>query len=239
MTPEPVLKLRRYLLFPGLVFLACATVAEVTEFDLLVSRNFYDADLSLWTYGDTAWANTWLHKGGRDLIFLVGVSAITTLVLSYLRGNCRRWRRPALYLVASIALGTGVVAGLKQITEVDCPWNLEDFGGNRPYVHIFENRPEGLPPGRCFPGGHSSGAFSLFGVFFILQDRNSPKAKLALLGTLGLGALFAFGQWVRGAHFVSHDLWSAFICWIVALGLYLGPFRGRLWPRKHQKAGVK
>jgi hypothetical protein len=53
-------------------------------------------------------------------------------------------------------------------------------------------------------------------------------ARGALLAALALGLTFGFGQWARGAHFVSHDLWSAAICWFVSLGLYLFPFRGRL-----------
>ena len=33
---------------------------------------------------------------------------------------------------------------------------------------------------------------------------------------------------VRGAHFVSHNLWSAAICWFAALGLFSIAFAGRL-----------
>jgi hypothetical protein len=40
------------------------------------------------------------------------------------------------------------------------------------------------------------------------------RARLALAGGAGVGLLFAFGQEARGAHFISHDLASAFIVWI-------------------------
>jgi membrane-associated PAP2 superfamily phosphatase len=41
-----------------------------------------------------------------------------------------------------------------------------------------------------------------------------------------LGLLFGFSQQLRGAHFLSHDLWTLAICWGTALGLFL-------WFRRH------
>ncbi len=57
------------------------------------------------------------------------------------------------------------------------------------------------------------------------------RRRLALAGlgiALGLGMLFSFGQQARGAHFLSHDLWSAFIAWTICLALYRWAFGGRL-----------
>ena len=56
------------------------------------------------------------------------------------------------------------------------------------------------------------------------------RAGLALAVTVG--TLFAYAQWSRGAHFFSHDLWSAAICWGATLLLYRWAFRGRPWPRQ-------
>ena len=38
--------------------------------------------------------------------------------------------------------------------------------------------------------------------------------------------LFGFSQQLRGAHFLSHDVWSAAICWLTALGVYASTWRG-------------
>jgi membrane-associated PAP2 superfamily phosphatase len=32
---------------------------------------------------------------------------------------------------------------------------------------------------------------------------------------------------MRGAHFLSHDLWSLMLCWLTALGLYAAMLRGK------------
>ena len=71
------------------------------------------------------------------------------------------------------------------------------------------------------------------------------KAQAAVIATssnfigLGLGLLFGIGQQLRGAHFLSHDLWSLAICWTVSLVIF------RLfWPAEatmpaHLEAGAR
>jgi membrane-associated PAP2 superfamily phosphatase len=56
------------------------------------------------------------------------------------------------------------------------------------------------------------------------------KPALYLFPGLFVGFVFAFGQQARGAHFLSHDLWSISLCWFGALGLFL-LFRPGTWPR--------
>ncbi|MNV84902.1 hypothetical protein D3C71_1788110 [compost metagenome] len=40
-----------------------------------------------------------------------------------------------------------------------------------------------------------------------------------------MGLLFGFAQQLRGAHFLSHDVWTLAISWFVALALYLAMAR--------------
>jgi membrane-associated PAP2 superfamily phosphatase len=37
-----------------------------------------------------------------------------------------------------------------------------------------------------------------------------------LLAALGTGGLLGISQQLRGAHFMSHTLWTAWICWTTA-----------------------
>jgi membrane-associated PAP2 superfamily phosphatase len=141
----------------------------------------------------------------------------------------RPWRRAIGYFAACMAVVPLVVGGLKEATNVDCPWDLAGFGGDRPYVHLLGDRPDGLPRAACFPGAHSSSAFALFALYFAglgLGRRRLAWGGFAL--AFALGALFSFGQQARGAHFLSHDLWSAFIAWTICLALYRWAFGGRL-----------
>ena len=45
-----------------------------------------------------------------------------------------------------------------------------------------------------------------------------------------VGFTFAFGQEARGAHFISHDLWTLSLCWFGALGLFV-LFQPDCWAR--------
>jgi membrane-associated PAP2 superfamily phosphatase len=60
---------------------------------------------------------------------------------------------------------------------------------------------------------------SLLGLYFVARARRVRRPVLWLLPGLVLGSLYALGQHARGAHFLSHDLWAAAVCWLVALGL--------------------
>ena len=148
-----------------------------------------------------------------------GVMALLLLAWlgSWLNARLARRRRVLGYLVMSALLGAGLVSLGKQLTNVDCPWDLQAFGGHRVFYGLFDAKLAAVPAGHCFPGGHSSSGFALFGLFFLLRRRRPSHAWLGLLPALLLGGTFAVDQWVRGAHFPSHDLTTAYICWLTAL----------------------
>jgi len=222
---------RRHLLGPAVAFLALAGLFEATTLDTRIAAWLYDPGAERWIWGDTWWANALIHKGGRLLIVLIGLMALGFWVASWFARSARPLRRKAGYVFLSIALSTSTVGLLKKTTHVDCPWDVVGFGGGRPYVRLFEHRPSGLPRGGCFPSGHSSGGFSLLCFYFLFREGSRLPPGLGLAAGLGTGLVFGFGQWVRGAHFVSHDVWSVMICWLWALWLYawlLRPARQRL-----------
>jgi membrane-associated PAP2 superfamily phosphatase len=112
---------------------------------------------------------------------------------------------------------------------MDCPRALQRYGGDRPEVGLFDDRPDALPRALCFPGGHSSGGFSFLALYFLLGERRRAWRWAGLAAGLGLGFSFAGVQWARGQHFVSHDLVSAAIGWAVALGAYTVLYRSSVW----------
>lgn len=89
---------------------------------------------------------------------------------------------------------------------------------------LFAHLPDGAEFGQCFPGGHSSGGFAQVASYYVLKQYHRPYAKFGLLFGIGLGAIFGLAQELRGAHFISHDLWSLAIAWTMASLLYYGFF---------------
>jgi membrane-associated PAP2 superfamily phosphatase len=203
---------------PFAVYLAAMAVIVDTG---IADALFFDRSRGIWIGAHTWWAEAWIHTGGRNLVRAITLGAALLLVGSYVRDRLRPLRRAASFVVLAILLSTGISGILKHVTNVDCPWSLAGFGGDRPYVPLFGDRPDALPQAACFPGAHSSSGFALICFYFLLRNRSRRSAAAALAAGIAAGALFAFGQEARGAHFFSHDLTSAVLVWYVQLGLYL------------------
>ena len=110
-------------------------------------------------------------------------------------------RRGALYM-ALIAL---VVNVLKYYSPYSCPWDLPQFGGAEPGA------------GRCLPAAHPVVGFALFGLYPVLRQASRRASRYALMAGAVLGVVAGAVQIARGAHFVSHVLWSAWLAWGVTL----------------------
>ena len=212
---------RRHLLLPA-CFLSTALIAVMAgHLDLRIADAvFFDREANAWIGAQTWWAVDLIHSGGAWFVRLVGLAALATLALSYWSPDWRRIRRSASYLALGLALVPAVVGGLKQLTNVDCPWDLERYGGDRPYVGLLDDRPDDLPRGRCFPGSHASSGFALMACYFLLLGRQPLQARRVLAAAILVGTVFSIGQQARGAHFLSHDLISAAIAWFMLLALW-------------------
>jgi membrane-associated PAP2 superfamily phosphatase len=201
----------------GLAFVCIQ--AQAADFRLAHAL-FYDSATRAWLGANTWWAEL-VHEGGRELVEWAGLTALLVFVAGMVSPRWPGLRRDAAFVAVAIALSTGAVALLKQVTNVDCPWDLTEFGGTHAFVSLLGQRAPGLPRVECFPGAHSAAGFALVCFYFVLRDTRPHVATLALIGALLTGALFAFAQEARGAHFLSHDLTSGAIVWYLQLALYV------------------
>jgi len=125
-----------------------------------------------------------------------------------------RWQ-----LWLSIAGGALAITVLKRLNHTSCPWDLAEFGGVARYVShwLWGVRDEG--GGHCFPAGHASTAFAYLAGWFVLRHGAPRVAGRWLLAALLAGMLLGLAQQMRGAHYMSHTLWTAWICWAWGLAL--------------------
>lgn len=158
----------------------------------------------------------------HELPRMVGAGLLLALLAGVLRpwGGLRhltpaqRWQ-----LVWSVAGGMLAITVLKRINHTSCPWDLAEFGGVAQYVShwLWGVRDEG--GGHCFPAGHASTAFAYLAGWFVLR-RSAPRfAGRWLWWALLAGMVLGLAQQMRGAHFMSHTLWTAWICWVWGLAL--------------------
>ncbi|WP_439859572.1 phosphatase PAP2 family protein [Pseudomonas sp. MBLB4136] len=204
----------------GLPLLAMLVLlGEPTALDFAIANWAYDPQ-SGFIGGHSWFLENILHDRAKQAVILIGVLAIFGFLLSLLPTRLRQWRRSLGYLVLAMGLSSGIVTPLKALTGVQCPWSLSQYGGEESYTPLLIPRAPTAKPGRCWPGGHAAAGFSLLALFFVLRDRRPRAARLALWVALGLGTVFSVSRMLQGAHFLSHNLWTALLDWTICLATY-------------------
>jgi len=205
---------------PAVIAVVVLGVFESTDLDRRIQDLFYDPVARRFPYRVTTWFDTIFHDFGRFSVIALAVALVAGIAWSWRRPALAPWRLGFLYAALCLAAGPVAVAQLKHVSPIHCPNQLEIYGGDQPYVRLFETPPATSKPGHCWPGGHSSGGFAMMSLYFVFRRRR-PKLAFAWLGG---GFLYGFGlgfsRVVQGSHFLSHNLWAALVCWTIALVLY-------------------
>lgn len=212
---------RRFLLQIGLVLPAVlagtAVLLRSSGADDALTAAFYDGATRQFLVDHSGWLELIGHRIGRSLVQAAWLLLVAAALASPWVVPLRPYRRLMWTTAAAMALGPLIVTALKDINTHACPWSLKAFGGSADYsAHWFV--PHALA-GRCFPGGHAAGGFSLLALAFAGEWLGRPLLRAGGLALgLGVGLLFSLLRVAQGAHFMSHNLWSAAIdLWTAAL----------------------
>lgn len=193
---------------------------ELTDLDMILANQFFDHSAGEFIGRHSYFLENILHDRAKQVVIGFSVVAIVCFLASWRLQRLKPIRRELGCLVLAMGLSTAFVTPLKAVTAVQCPWSLSEFGGKETYSKLLEARPETDKPGRCWPGGHAATGFTLFALFFVLRDRRPRLARAALLFAFSLGTVFSIGRMLQGAHFFSHNVWTAVFCWLIGLGCY-------------------
>jgi membrane-associated PAP2 superfamily phosphatase len=186
-----------------------------------------------------AWQNSWilesvLHKGGRTVVAVLLASVLLPTLISFVFNLFNQTQRMALlYALSASLLSILVISVLKQLTVLPCPWDVQGLGGDQTYLYLHDAFSSHTAGRQCFPAGHASGGYALFSLYFCLKLWRSSTGKTLnfywLMPAILTGGLLGLAQQFRGAHFLSHDIATALLCWYCCLGLWRG-FARRLNP---------
>jgi len=199
-------------------------LGRCTDIDLMLADDFYDAGLH-----DFPWRHAWLtetfsHGILKMALTLAAVGCILLTLHDVVRPKPGRspLQRLRLRVIGLSALLVPLVtSSLKQASVAHCPWDLARYGGSEPYLRLFDALPFGVQPGHCLPAGHASSALWLLS-FCVLWLPERPRSALrALLAALAVGGAVGWLQQLRGAHFLTHTLWSVWIACAVLFTLLL------------------
>ncbi|WP_256584520.1 phosphatase PAP2 family protein [Pseudomonas sp. Irchel 3F5] len=193
---------------------------ELTSLDMDLAKLAFDPVAGQFIGRHSYFLEDILHDRAKQAVIVLGLVAVAAFAASFFWSRLFSWRRELGCLVLAMSLSTSFVTPIKAVTAVQCPWSLTEFGGKETYSELLSPRPATDKPGRCWPGGHAATGFTLFALFFVLRDRRPRLARAALVFAVGLGTLFSVGRMLQGAHFFSHNVWTAVFCWLISLGCY-------------------
>lgn len=231
-----MLSTRAAILGSALLCLAALSIfalGRFTDVDLTLADALYDP-----TAGAFPWRDAWLTDMFSHRILKGGLTALAALFIAAAIGDAiwphaaldRPLARLRLRIIAWSAAGVPLLISLlKQNSDAHCPWDLARYGGTQPYVRLFETLPLDVLPGHCLPAGHASSALWLISLAVLWLPGQPRKAcRLAALA-VALGLALGWMQQMRGAHFLTHTLWSVCIACGTVLALVM-LLQGRAQP---------
>ncbi|AZC54979.1 phosphatase PAP2 family protein [Pseudomonas chlororaphis] len=227
------------LLCAALVFL----MFDMTKIDIAFSDLFFDPVSQTFPLDHSHLFEKITHKWARIIPNWTGELALIGLLLSFvwplfkgarfgrgkaLLGKIRvapllrftaRHRRDFLFVVVAFALCTGAIHYLKGHTSVYCPVETTQYAGKIEHKEWYQNFEllKTAGDGRCWPGGHASGGFTMLALYFVARRYRWRHSKALLHGSLLLGFVYGTTRVLQGWHYMSHTFWAGIVVWLTCL----------------------
>lgn len=215
--------------------LLCLTIIatltfEHSQLDVKISELFYANGQWLLEKGAQPYAFIF-YDAPKALLILFAIYLIAILVIKYRTplnaefslNHSRLSKyifplsvREISYLLMVIIIVPTTIATLKSVTHVSCPNHLMLFGGDLPYLNLWQSI-VAQTPAKCFPAAHASAGFSLYGLAFLPTWR---KYRYKIFETVtALGWTMGLYKMLFGDHFFSHTLISMLLSLTIASAL--------------------
>lgn len=211
----------RHALYSLLSFLLLiGYVSRYTNIDLLLADSMYSTVGHAFPWRNNWFASVFMHRWVKYVFIVAGVGILGLLIVDASRSikllNNTTRKKLAVVTSSFIAI-PAVVSMLKSQSIHHCPWDLQRYGGYAPYLRLFDSFPDGVKAGHCFPAGHASSGWWLAACFVFWLPGHPRMAALILILGLVPGFMLGWVQQMRGAHFLTHTLWSAWIASLIML----------------------
>lgn len=207
--------------------LVLTVLNQYTDIDLWFADLHFDREHHRFPWQHTWFSVTLMHGYVKSVLVWSGLLIIAGALLDLVLTSCRLpsfplspLHRAQLRVLALAALlEPRLVKTIKDYNYLQCPWSVDRYTGSEPLLRILDAVPSGMQVSDCFPAGHASVGMWLvtIAVFWLPHDRR--KALYAGLAGLSVGLVLGWVQQMRGAHFITHTLWTAWIAVAVAVVL--------------------
>jgi membrane-associated PAP2 superfamily phosphatase len=204
-------------------------IYPATGLDQILIAPYYDASVNRFPLKHHVFLEEFMHFGLKYCMVAIALTSLSIALQANIRAPFKasffaRLKNLVInpYFLAFIGMviSSSVVSILKNTSIHGCPNDLVMYGGNLPFLNLFEELPAGVKAGHCFPGGHASGGFALMAFYYAFRVSKPKFARAMLLISLVFGFAMGWAQMMRGEHFLSHNLWSAWVVWLVLFVLF-------------------
>ena len=217
---------RRVLLYQAVALAATAIALSLSlgdgRVDLTIARWFFDDVRRVFPLANDWLLKTVLHDEARMLSAVTALALLGVAVTTWFTRKPRTlhaYREPLMYVAMATVVGAAIVGLAKHFSSHACPWDLAMFGGSAPYHPLLAAHAALPNVDGCFPAAHPLAGYAWLAVGFALYPLARRRAWQAWALALTLGTLLGAVQIARGAHFLSHVLWSAWVVWAVNVAM--------------------
>lgn len=196
-----------------------AWMSQDGSIDFWISDYFFDGVNHIFYLKDSPLLENVGHEFLKILTSCILAIGIALAIASFPLKRLRSMRWPLIKFSIMAGLSALLISILKSTSIHSCPWDLSMYGGHAPWLPLFGNWGANIQPGHCWPGGHASGGFALIAGYFSFREFRPKWARIFLVTGFILGLIMGFVQVMRGAHFISHNLWTLWFIWAFCFAL--------------------
>lgn len=207
-----------------LIMLVAATaiviLAQYTDLDQIIANYYFDPVRMIFPWDNTWFGKRLMHGYVKNVIVWFGLLLIIVTVFDLVRPLRRftplRYLTPLgrlklRFLTLAAVLEPKLILSLKEASNMHCPWGVDLYGGKAPMLRLLDWVPEGWEAGRCFPAGHASAGMWLSALAILWLPTHPRKALATFVAGLSVGLFMGWVQQMRGQHFLSHTLATAWL----------------------------
>lgn len=209
----PIKQINLLILIDLILICLSLWLLQVTDIDLILQNRLFDFDGQHWLIDRTEPVKKFIFYIFPKVLFGLTIAGC---IMALVKDDGTTRSRVILILLALIFIPL-TAGNIKKFTNVYCPANLEIYGGDKPYVKIFDSYPEDFhssKKGQCFPAGHCLTGFSFMILFFALRKKSHRIS--GLIGATALGWMMGWYQMAKGVHFFGDTLISMLVAFLFA-----------------------
>lgn len=216
-------------LLVSLVAILC--VGQFTNIDLIIQDYYYDAERKIFPWDQTWFAYYFMHDHVKAVIIRSGQLLILLMLIDAIKPwqKMNAFVRTRLRFIAIASLLVpAVVRTVKHYSVLHCPFEIDRYGGDTPFIRLLDSVPAFVKDGHCFPAGHATTGLWLAAICVFWLPHNTTRATQMFFAGLSVGVILGWVQQMRGHHFLFHTLWSSWIASLV-LVVMLFVFAGKIF----------